>query len=380
VAFAAAGAVGIWFWQQYSHPGLIHYRRGMEYAEAHEFAAAEREWQQGVEEDPKFPGCYVKLGDLYAQGRNPAAAALKYAAAAPLSPRDGQLFLHLARVQRELNDTAAAADAARHAAALLPSDADAATLCGELTLKIGDLPTALAAYRRAQRLRPTDAGILHQVARLELDMQDIAGAERDLAPWLRAHPDDLEACYLMGAVYNRKPRTPENVQTALDYARRAVAGAQHAREADLLLGQISLDADRPEEALTAFQAAAAGGGPNNEAVLAGLVSCYRRLARPREADQAATQLRQVVARHERINSLQRALNLNPADVAAGLELPRLEEADGDRATAQADYLRVLRQVPNDPRTHKAIAEFYRRIGRPDLAESADVSDSAEDSQ
>jgi protein O-GlcNAc transferase len=378
-AISAAAVYGLWFWWQYAHPGMTHYRQGMDYAAAHQWDMAEREWQQGIKEDPTFPGCYEKLGDLYQEGRNYPAAAAKYAAAAKLSPRDGTLFLRLARVQQKINDVQAAAAAARRAAALLPGDADANSLYGELARQIGDMPEALAATRRARNLQPDDPTILHALVLLELDTLDMAGAERDLTPWLQAHPDDAEACYSMGVVYNHKPRTPDNLQAGMDYARRAVAGLPRNPQAYVVLGQFYLDAKRPKDALQTYLAIA-GSQPNNEAILNSLVDCYNRLARPDQAGKVAARLKIVGVRHQRINSLKRALNINPSNVDAGLELPRLEEEDGDREAAHADYVRILRQAPNDPRTHAGLAAFYRRAGRPDIAERAEDLDYMEDTR
>jgi tetratricopeptide (TPR) repeat protein len=377
MGLSAAAVIGLWFWWQHAHPGLTHYRQGIDYADRHQLDEAAREWQKGIEEEPSFPGCYERLGDLYETGRNYPAAAEKYAAAAKLSPHDGTLFLRLARVQQQLHDVKVATASARSAFELLPGDADAAILYETLARKIGDMPGALAAAQRAHTLRPSDPALLHERVHMELDTLDMAGAERDIAPWIQTHPDDAEACYLMSVVYQNKPHTPDNLKTGIDYAQRAVRGMPNHLQASLVLGQFYLDAKRPQEALKTYLAIDRN-QPGNEAILHGLVECYNRLSRPDQAEKTADRLKIVLARHERITSLKNTLNSNPANVEAGLELARLEEKDGDMRAAHADYVRILNQAPEDPRVHVELAAFYRRTGRPDLAEQAETANYREE--
>ena len=361
---------GLWYGWQAAHPGPTHYRRGMDDAAAQQFDAAEREWQQGIQEDPKFPGCYEKLGDLYQAGKNYPAAAEKYAAAARLSPHDGTLFFRLAQLQQKLNQLPAAVAAAHQAAALLPNDPEVGSLNADLALKTGDLAGALPLMRHAHTLRPSDPVTLYELVHLELDTQDIAGAERDLTPWLQGRPADAEACYLMGLVAAHKPRTPENIRAELDYALRGATGTQPDPNAPVLLARAYLDAGKLQEALHSYLAIAAA-HPNNEEALDGLVTCYRRLARTDQAAKTAGLLKTVVARHEQMNTFKRTLNADPANVEACLKLAHLEEVDGDLPAAEADYVRALRIAPHDETTHMGLAAFYRHIGRNSKADTVE---------
>ncbi|MBV9851725.1 MAG: tetratricopeptide repeat protein [Armatimonadetes bacterium] len=368
-ALIVALGYGGWSWHEYERPGRVHERRGVEDAAAGRFHEAERQWRQGVREDPTFPGCYEHLGDLYQQVRDYPDAAADFQAAARLNPRDGTLFLRLARAQQSAGDLPAAAASAQRAAQLRPDDGEALGLYGMLEGKGKHMPQALAALRRARQLRPDDRDDLLALVNLEMDVPDMDAAERDLTPWLKAHPDDAEACYFMAVIYNQKPRTPDNLQAGIGYAERALAGMARDPRPYALLGQLYLDVNRPQDALRTFQIAAQL-LPNDEGVLHGLVGCYTRLGQSRQAAAAAARLQTETARHDRIAHLQEVMRFNHADVASGLELARLEEEDGDLRQAQQYYVALVQTASRDPRTHAALAAFLRRIGRPELAKQA----------
>ena len=369
IGIVAALTCGLWAWHEYTRPGRVHYRRGMDEAAAHQFRQATLEWQAGVREDPTFSGCYEKLGDLGLQVGDYPDAAASYAAAARLSPRDGTLFLRLARAQQSAGDLPAAAASALRATQLRPDDGGAWSLYAFLENQLKDLPAALAALRRARQLRPDDRDDLLALANLEMDVPDMAAAERDLTPWLKAHPDDIEACYRMGVVYSWKPRTPDNVRIGTGYAERVVATRPRDPRPYALLGQFYLDAGRPQDALRTYLAIAPLQA-NDEDILHGLVECYTRLGQSRQATAAATRLNAVTARRDRIKHLEFIARLNPSDIGSGLELARLQEEDGQLDPAEATYRRLVRAAPHDPRTRPALATFYRRMGRGDLARRA----------
>ena len=243
--------------------------------------------------------------------------------------------------------------------ALRPDDPDAAGVCGMIAAKLQDRPVALTALRRAHQLQPDDADWTLELARQEMDSVRLAEAERELAQFLKAHPDDGEANRLMALLYKQKPPTPDNVQAGVALAEQACRAMPDSPDAFLLLGQIYLSADRVPEALKAFQAAQTL-HPGVAEILSGLVTCYSRLHDTARAAQAAATLQALNARSDRIEHLKTTLGLRPTDIAVRLELARLEEDNGDVPAAQDNYAQAARQAPDDPRVRAALAALRRR--------------------
>lgn len=357
-------------WRQATRPGTTHYLKGMEYASAQKFDQAQQEWLLGVREDPGSAECYEQLGLLYTEVRRYADAEECYKKATANAPDRGALFLALARVQQIRGDLKAAAANAERAAQLLPDNPEAVGEYGMLAARQKRRPVALRALRKAHDLRPGDTRYLLAMVNLEMDAMDMAQAERDLAPYMQAHSDDAQAAYMMAVIYNQKPRTPENVRIALDYARRSRPGMRPSDpRAYVLIGQLLLASNKPTEALQAYSLGAKI-APQAEDVLHGLLDCYNRLGQTRQADAVAVRLQAATARHDRIGHLKHVMGFNHFDTTSGLELARLEEEDGRRQTALGYYMQLVRQSPKDPRTRAALVAFLRRSGRPDMAQKA----------
>src|SRR5262249_55208895 len=152
--------------------------------------------------------------------------------------------------------------------------------------------------RRAHALRPQDRQYFMAMVDTELDSLEFAGVERDLIPYLRAHPEDAEACYLMAVVLNQKPRTTANLKAGIAIAERALAGMPRDVRAHTLRGQFYRDAGRPREALKVYMAGLKV-APSAEGVLRGLMDCYRRLEEPAQVSAVSRVYGQVLARHDR---------------------------------------------------------------------------------
>jgi tetratricopeptide (TPR) repeat protein len=361
IGVAAAGYLS-WFWREQSRAGMRHYFKGMEYLTAHYPVQAEKEWLQGVKEDPAEYHCYEQLGDYYTEVLRPEKAAEYYAAATRRAPGNGSLFLRLAAAERKSGQADRARAAARRAFELLPNDADAAGLDGLLLAESRNRPAALAALRQAHRLRPGDRRYFIAMVNTELDSLDFAAAERDLWPYLQAHPRDADACYMMAVIDNQKPRTPQNLRTAIDFAQRALAGMPADVRAYTLLGQLYLDSDRVPDALRVYTAGRRI-APNSEGMLRGLMDCYTRLGKTNDAASVSATFQQVLARHDRISHLTHVMGFNHHNTTAGLELARLVEADGRYEQARAYYEQLASQAPNDRRTRQALLGFYARMSR-----------------
>lgn len=356
-------------WRQYARPGLVQSRAGAEALAAQRPADAEREWRQGTKEDPASPDCFVQLGDLYLSQKRYTEAAAQYLTASRLSPKDGDLFLKLTRANLAAGGERAAESSAKRAAELRPDDADAWGLYGLIEQHLLNQPAAVAALRRAHDLRPSDRDYLIELVRTEANHLNLPQAERDLAPFLQAHPDDPMACHLMAFILQQKPRAPEILRSALGYELKAQAGMPGDLRVYISLGDLYRDMDRLPDALRNYQEGLKL-NPRSEEMLHGLVTCYNRLGQARQAASVAARLQALTALHQRITHLKDVLKGTPSDIDAGLQLGRLQEQDADDAGAHATYALLVRQAPTDPRPRRALAAFYLRLGRPDLARQA----------
>lgn len=362
LAVLVAVCAAAWSWRQATRPGRVHFERGLDYAAAKQMPQAEKEWLAGVREDPGFPDNHAQLGDLYsALGRSGEAAA-QYQAATRLTPKDGALFLRLARADEAAGDTEAALAAAGRAAMLRPDDAEALGDYGILAAKLNQPKTAQAPLAHAHTLTPDDADVLIYLVRVELQLQDVAGAERDLTPFVQRHPDNAEACYLMASLLNQKPLTSDTLHSALDYARRAHQIAPGNDQASVLLGQVSLTAGDLVGALAAFRQAQAV-APHSQAVLHGLLACYTRLRQTAPAARASADLKAETARRARMARIADRLATNPADTAAALTMARLREENGELRLARGYYQQAVHRAPQDARARAALADFLRRTER-----------------
>lgn len=370
VLLIVALGFGFWYWQRLSRPGRVHNDRGMDYAAAQNFAQAEREWKLGVQEDPTYPDCYERLGDLYRMLKNYPNAITYYEGAAKWDPKDGPLFKTITAMHLAERDVKGALPSAKRAYELLPNDAEAAGSYGDLAQQQKDIPAALTALRHAHELDPANGQYVLKLANVEMDVERYADAERDLTSYLKINPKDVWACYLMAVIYNHKVRTPDNLHTAIAYAERCASSSKPPLQVYPLLAQLYLDTNRTQDARRACDIALKD-SPNDAGVLYQLVACYRRLHQPELANQASALLGVVNARHDRIYHLKLTMGFNPSDVASGLELARLQEQDDNPDMAEACYVKVARDNPHDPRPRAALADFLRRTGRPELAKRLD---------
>ena len=353
--------------RQQGSAGATHARQGQAALAAGRPAQAEQEWRRGVQADPGDPQCYALLGDLYMQQQRFPEAVAEYAAASKLAPHDGTLFVRLNQAALAVNDVPAARAAAKRAAELLPDDADAVGLYGLLENRYNDLPAALPALRRAHTLRPDDPDYLHALVRLEMNMQNMGDAERDLTPWLQAHPGDAWGCHLMAAIFEQKPHAPDTLATALGYELRAQAGMPNDLRVEGALGELYFFMNRTSDALRVYQSGLRQ-NPHSEEMLHGLLRCYGRLGQADQAAQTSVRLQQESARHQRITHLKDVVSLNPSTVVPALELARLDEQDGDDGAAYNLYVKTVRRQPADSRPRRALSDFYRRHARPGLAQ------------
>lgn len=322
-------------------------------AEKNEIASAERRVLASMREAMKSfdraftapsavsPEEAAKLAALgYLGGAAPAAGDLP-------DPKDriGDLQLYGRAAEHYLGgDPAAARALLRDVVSRNPTFADAWTLLGKASRESGDLEEAVRAYRRtieiAPMLAPGTSLSLAEVL-LELGRFDEAHAHAELA--LSAHPDPARV-----------------LRARARFAQHDVAGAERelqsvrSGEGRVLLAQIRTAQRRFPEALQILEPLIA------ERSASGVPLANLHLA---WADVAARTGRMDDARA----ALRREIDAFPHNREASIRLGAILLLGGDAAGAERVMADMARVNP-DPSSARMIAEAYRSLGRPDLAE------------
>lgn len=359
VGLGATG-YGLRSWQQANRAGVQRYQKGVEAMEAGSYSGAEQQWLQGIEEDPAYADNYESLGIMYeALLRHPEAAKY-YQKAVSLSPDNGQLWKRLAKMALQIGDNDLALKASARTAALLIDDAEAQGEYGILAAGRQSRDAALKALSRAHELAPDKQRYLTALVAVLLDGDDVPGAERVLVPYLKRHPDDGEVNYLMAEVYNHKPRTPENVRLAIQYAEKARTKELANPRVYLTLGQLYLDSQQVQKALEVYEQARQF-DPNNVAVISGLMQCYARLGDTAKHRATAALVKKIIARDDLKTRLRHALGFNQKDVKAALQLGEISEAEKNYERARSYFDHAAQSAPKDPQVVQARNDFYSRM-------------------
>jgi tetratricopeptide (TPR) repeat protein len=356
-------------WHQHTRPGAAALRSGLAFAAEHRFPQAQQAWREGVQADPGYAPCYIQLGDLdMVQQRYPSAVAC-YQAAVRLTPNDPTLLLHLTRAAMDDQNDAVAYNSATRAAALAPENADAHGLLGILEARRQDRSGALVNLRRAHALNPGSRDYLINLVEEEMRTNDNAGASRDLAPWMAAHPDDAWADHLMSVIETLMPYSPANVNSAIVLDQKAQVGLPPDTRIFLNLGDLYLMANRLADANREFVAGLRM-EPSSEQLLHGLAVTLTRSGDLKGAATVAARLRVETQRHQQMAYLRAVNRLQPHSVKTWQQLAALEEQDGDTEAAWETDEQMVRRNLKNPAARATLVNFYQSVGRPDLAKVA----------
>ena len=366
LALVAACAYIGWSWKTWTSPGMYYYEKGMDYAAAKHYDLAENAWVTGVRKDPKAWQCYEQLGAMYAEAKHPAQAALAYEAATKIEPKNGDLFLGLERARSAEGNLPAAFAAARQASVLLPDSEAAVGDYGLLGSKTSHDTEALVALRRALALAPGSAKYLIPMVSLEVAELDPTRAENDLAPYLKAHPEDYQGHYYMAVICNLKPRTPENLRLGIEQAELALPHMLHDPHGYSVIGDLFLAAGRPQAAYQAFMAGFKI-DPHSQQMLHGLLYSDTRMGDTKEADLIAARLEQEAARDNQMEHLKHVLGFNHKDTAAVLELAKLYEGTERKRQTFDLFVQATREMPGNLEVRSAFSAFLLRSKQPAMA-------------
>ena len=165
---------------------------------------------------------------------------------------------------------------------------------------------------------------LYAMARVKMDLQQLAPAETDMRAYLKIDPEDASAHYGLGRILQLGQRT-EEARTEFE---RSIELQPKQTEAYYQLGQIELDLGHYDQALTFFEKTLTANPIHGGALTGAGIAEFRK----RQYDSAASYLRLAV---------QNAPSYQPAHYYYGLTLARLgHKEDSERelqiATKMAD--------------------------------------------
>jgi predicted Zn-dependent protease len=245
-----------------------------------------------------------------------------------------------------------------------PGAAQAWAARGDALERLRRREEAVGALREAVRLDAGDRRARLNLVRLLLETrQPPSEAAGHLEVLTAGTPDDPAVLAQLGACRAAQGAPAE----ARDHLDRAIGLGTTDVSTYRLRGQLELDRGRPADALR-FLRRAAELDPADPQVLYPLHQAVLRAGTPAEAREVEARMRQAEADLGRAGELAAAIAATPHD-------PNLRRQMGElflRNGREQDGLRwlesALRERPDDAPTHQALAGYYERTGRADLAE------------
>jgi tetratricopeptide (TPR) repeat protein len=218
-----------------------------------------------------------------------------------------------------------------------------------------------AALRRLLELAPDDRRARASLVRVLLEIRQNIDEAAGHAEWLTAtDPADTTAQVQLAACRQEQGRGDE-AAAILDRVIAATGDAQalHHR------GRLEMNRGRPTAALP-FLRRAADRAPDTD-VLYSLFLCTKQVGTPEEARAAEERWRQFESDWKRIKELGKAISAAPQNPDLRREMGELFLRYGKDVEGVRWLDSALRINPDHEATHKALAAYYERTGRPDLA-------------
>jgi tetratricopeptide (TPR) repeat protein len=245
-----------------------------------------------------------------------------------LAPGSARAWKAHAAIQERLQKTDAALDALRRVVELTPDDRKARSDLVRLVLETRQPPDEAAGHAEwLTQTDPRDATALVQLAECREAQSRTGDAVVLLDRVIAEHPPDPKVFYLRGRLAMAR-----GAATALPFLRRAVA----------------LDRSDPD-------------------IRYWLFVCLQQVGTPAQASEAEKQWRQCAADLRRAGELGAAISAAPHDPELRREMGELFLRNGRDADGLRWLESALRERPDHAPTHRALAAYYERLGRPDLA-------------
>jgi len=226
--------------------------------------------------------------------------------------------------------------------------------------QLKDLGRAIPDAFRLLELEPGDLEVRKTVVYLLLHSERFEEARRHCQAGKALAPGDPEWGYLLAKGYHLEGQ-PDKAAAAIDEVLRTHPGFPPAQ---LLRGTLYAEAEQPDRAVPLLRAAVpATTGEDRQAARYHLAQALARLGRMEEA--AA-----VLAEFERERTADRLVTdseAQPHNVSLLLKAAAAVDEVGNEEQAYRLLQQALGRAPDVPDVHLALAGFYDRHGRPDLA-------------
>ena len=300
------------------------------------------------------------LGKLYQVYELTDAAEHCYRRALELAPKVFQWHYYLARLYQESGRPREALDRYRSALLLEPDSTLVLARLGEVQLELDDIEGARRDLLQALYLRPGATAVLARLGEVALAEERYQLATLYLAAAIERNPGANRLNYLLGMAHRGLGREDQ----AREYlARQGAVGIQppdpwleqlqqlvRGERLHLLRGKMAFRAGQYEAAAAAFREAVSA---NKDSARAH-INLGSTLAHLGQVAQAIKQYRV-------------ALGLEPESFTARFNLGQLLLLGGSTAEAAAQLARAIEQDPNDAEAHLLLARALQALGRTDEA-------------
>lgn len=305
---------------------------------------------RALELAPDNADLHLERAGLLLQARQLDAAQVALAQSIGLDPNQFPAYVVQGQLALGRGDLDEAERLTRTAARIAPDHPHVAALEGTLALRRGDADRALAILSGAAERAPDDAQLRHALAFAYLAKGHDAFAEQALRGLLETNESDALRG-MVADVVRRQGRPAEAIEVLAPLLERERLPAAFRR----MVGEIELDAQRPERALEHLRAALAE-APHDRRTLVAIVETWRRLD---QADDARATLDAALATHPQEPDLWRArLAFEPfAGEGARAVVERWEQAMPEHVPA----LEARVAVHDVAGEHDAAEAVVRRI-------------------
>lgn len=186
-----------------------HFILGLAASESGNFAAAERELRQVLEDDPEFAYAHHCLGRIFMREGRARDAIREFRAAIRLEPDFPYSYVDLGRVLVNDGDPVGAKQWFEDALHAQPGFAEAHFELGILALQENDNTNAAAHFQRAVTDRPDFADARYELALLQRDAGALDQAFENLEAAVHYAPNDAAARYELGRLLIERGRSAE---------------------------------------------------------------------------------------------------------------------------------------------------------------------------
>jgi tetratricopeptide (TPR) repeat protein len=227
---------------------------------------------------------------------------------------------------------------------------------------------AEAAYREALRRAPDNPDVHRDLGKTLLDLRKLEEAEHHLRQALQTNPADADALLALAMTLVEQ----EDHIAAATLLRRVLDQDPRNDAARLLLAKTALAADDAEEAIRQLTPLIEL-WPGDLKGRYCLAEALRAAGRLDEADAHFKAYSDLERNWQRMNQLKRIIPRRPNDPELRYEMGLLRLRHDSRIEGVAWLQSVFLYAPEHAGAHHALAEYYTKIGEPELARRHGVS-------